>query len=72
MTCQRIEGSESSSHCMTGLSVFGACRFGRLIAIVGPFFRFDHKTLLVTVNIEPREPRHERASVDAISEMPCI
>ena len=33
ITCQRIEGSESSSHCMTDLFGFGACRLGGLIAI---------------------------------------
>lgn len=31
ITCQQIEGSESSSHCMTGLAVFGACQIGRFI-----------------------------------------
>src|SRR5258707_7592688 len=33
ITCQRIEGSESSSHSMTDLSSCGACRLGRLVAI---------------------------------------
>src|SRR5882762_9867347 len=33
ITCQRIEGSESSSHRMTELCSFGACRLGGLVAI---------------------------------------
>src|SRR6266545_635746 len=33
IACQRIEGSESSSHCMTDLFGFGACRLGGLVAI---------------------------------------
>src|SRR5262249_600877 len=33
ITCQRIEGSESSSHCMTDLFGFGACRWGGVVAI---------------------------------------
>jgi hypothetical protein len=33
MTCQWIEGSESSSHCMTDFFGFGACHSGLLVAI---------------------------------------
>jgi hypothetical protein len=33
ITCQRIEGSESSSQRMTDLSGFGACRSGGLVII---------------------------------------
>ena len=34
ITCQRIEGSESSSHWMTDLSGFGACRLGGTVIIL--------------------------------------
>src|SRR5262245_42976793 len=35
ITCQRIEGSESSSHCLTDVFGFGTCRLGALAAICG-------------------------------------
>ena len=38
---------------MTGLCVFGGCRFGRLIATVD-HLRFDDKMLLVTANLTER------------------
>src|SRR5215216_372910 len=33
IACQRIEGSESSSHCIAELFGFGVCHVGRLVVI---------------------------------------
>ena len=52
MTCQRIAGSESSSHSINGLSVLKASRFGSFIA----FLPLDHQALLVTASALQSQP----------------
>lgn len=64
ITCQRIEGSESSSHCMTGVCVFGPCHFGRLIAIRWPSPILSQDAI-VAVNLEPNEAAQERRQLFA-------